>query len=191
MKHSTFWLSLMMAAGLAALTPQASAVLLPLDGSWMPPVVEKSDGKGGFHFEETWEIHSPDAPVELCISDIYVSGDTFEVFIGDTLLGSVLGYDPRYDGNDYAPDFAKAKELGSFSYACWLLDPGTHSITIRTTRKPDAYSDEAGAVTLSALARPRTPDPVPEGGSALVFLATSLAGLFGLRRLKTSPRDRR
>jgi hypothetical protein len=189
MKHSTFWLGLMMAAGLGSLAPQASAVSMPLDGKWLI-AEEKSDGKGGFHFEETFVIHSPDTPVEFCVSDIFVSGDTFEVFLGNTLLGSVLGYDARYDGNDWADDFAQAKELDSFSYACWLLDPGSHSITIRTTRKPHYYRNEAGGVTLSALARPRDPDPVPEGGSAFVFLATSLAGLCGLRRLKMGPRTR-
>ena len=190
MKYSTFWMSLLMAAGLGALAPQAAAVLLPLDGSWKT-AEEKADGRGGFRFEETWEIHSPDAPVELCVSDLWVSGDTFEVFVGSRLLGSALGYNPLFDGNDFAADAAEAKALGSFSYACWLLDPGSHSITIRTTRKPEAYRDEAGGVTLSALARPRDPDPVPEGGSALVLLASSLAGLCGLRRLKMSPRARR
>ena len=191
MKLSTFWLGLVCAGGLGTIAPDASAViLLPLNGSWRT-VEEKSDSKGGFAFEETWQIDSPDAPVELCVSDIFTSGDTFDVFVGSRLLGSVLGYDPRYDGNDYAETIGEAQGLGSFSYACWWLDPGSHSITIRTTRKPEAYSDEAGGVTLSALAHPRTPDPVPEGGSALVFLATSLAGLCGLRRLKLSPRDRR
>jgi len=178
MIRSLFW-SLLAVSAFAASASNVEAVALPLNGSWIV-AEEVSDGAGGFRFADTWTFSSIH-PIELNIADIYVSGDTFDVYLGQNLLGQVLGYKPEHDGNAWADDAEAAIASKSFSHASWLLDPGEHEITIRVLKRARGYDHEAGGVSLSARERPRTVN-VPESGAGFAALAGSLAGLASLRR---------
>ena len=177
-----FICSLLAATSLAVTVGKVEAVTLPLNGSWVV-AEEVPDGAGGFRFAETWTFSSIH-PVELKVADIYIAGDTFDVYLGQNLLGKVLGYKPEHDGNAWADDGDAAIASGSFSHATWLLDPGEHEITISVLKRARGYEHEAGGVSLRALERPR-PVNVPESGPGLAALAGSLIGLAGIRQWHT------
>lgn len=186
MKLSSLWFGLLLAVGIFGVSTRAEAVMLTLDGSWQIGN-ETSDGKGGFEFGEAWVFESK-ASVQLCLLDMYVIGDVFEVYDNAVLLGKVEGFDPQYPG-DFAWTPEEGLELGSFSSACWILEPGEHSITIRTLQRPiGVYGDDAGGIALSAREGEIPQVSVPEGGASLLLLGASLAGMIGLRRMQTFAR---
>lgn len=178
----SLFLSLLAVSAFAASAAKVQAVGIATDGTWLV-AEEVSDGNGGFRFADTWTFSSLH-PIELNVADIYVSGDTFDVYLGQNLLGHVLGYKPEHDGNAWADDAEAAIASGSFSHASWLLDPGEHEITIRVLKRARGYHHEAGGVSLSATERPRTVN-VPESGAGFAALASTLAGMAGVRRWRS------
>lgn len=167
-----------MAFGIAVGASPAGAVALPTDGKWHE-FKEKAPGDGaGPAFEQVWTFESKSA-VKLCLLDLYVVGDRFEVTHNGKVLGETGLPTSIYTG-DFAKDTETALKLKTFSEGCWVLGPGSHSITLRTIQRPigTAFTNAAGGVAMRA-------QLVPEGGSGVALLGAALAGLAGLRRWKS------
>jgi hypothetical protein len=180
-KPSSAFIALLMAIGAVVATPRVEAVALKTDGKWYGfKETYSSDGNTPV-FEQVWTFESKSA-VKLCLLDLYVVGDRFEVTHNGQVLGETGLPTSIYTG-DFAKDPEAALKLKTFSEGCWLLAPGSHSITLRTIQRPigTAFANAAGGVALRA-------ELVPEGGSGLVLLGAALAGLAGLRRWQSSQR---
>jgi len=111
------------------------------------------------------------SPGQLFVTDLFNSGDVFEIFNFGTSLGetSVAAL-----GSDCLSDVTCAINDKNFSSAIYFLAVGTYSITGIVTSSPFGGGAGAFQVTTSAV-------PVP---AALPLLATGLGalGVAGLRR---------
>lgn len=152
---------------------RTAGIELPLDGTWLE-LAEQSDDDGGFSFQDRWTWTST-RPVLLCLTDLYVPGDEFEVYDNGRLLGATQPADPLFSGA-FAMTPDEALYDLAFSQACWLLDPGFHSITIRTLKKPLNYGNEESYAAIRGVA-------VPEGVVGWIALGSAMAGLIGIRSL--------
>lgn len=167
------WISMLMAAA-----PTAQAVAIPLDGVWLELAEEKdTSGKLGFLSEWTW---TSEEHVELCLTDIYVPGDIFEVYDNGVLLGVTPPFNSLFSGAfAMTPDEALMDE--AFSHACWLLEPGYHAISIRTVARPALFASDPSYAGLRA-----TSKSVPEGTPGLMAMGLALAGMARLRQRRAT-----
>lgn len=156
--------------------PEAAAVSVPLDGSWVI-ADEQGSAQSGFVFDQVWILES-DTPVKLCVADIYVPGDVFQVLLNGVPLGETGEPDARFPGA-WADTPDQALLDSAFSHATWLIDPGTYTVGVRTLRRPTLFSNEASTLGLSATAQIVS---VPEGGRSAGMFGIGLLGLASVAR---------
>ena len=179
MKLFSFTLAAFVVALLTS-APTLRAVALPLDGVWLELAEDKdTSGKYGFLDEWTW---TSTEHVELCLTDLYVPGDVFELYDNGTLLGVTAPFNPLFSGAfAMTPDEAIIDE--AFSHACWLLEPGYHAISIRTVSRPALFASDGSYAGLQAKTK-----PVPEGTPGVVLMGMALAGMARLRQRRSTRR---
>lgn len=156
--------------------PKAAGILVPLDGSWVV-ADEQGTAQSGFVFDQIWTLES-NTPVMLCVADIYVPGDVYQVLINGVPLGETDEPDARFSGA-WADSPDQALLDSAFSHATWLIDPGSYTVGIRTLRKPSLFSNEASSLGFSATAQIV---PVPEGGRTAGMFGIGLLGLAAAAR---------
>jgi len=183
MKISALLMFPLVATALFIQTAGAGAAMLPLNGGWIELTEEKnSEGQWVFGGEWTWKS---DVPVKLCLTDILVPGDIFEVYNKGLRLGQTGAFDENASGA-YADTPAQGYLDEAFSHACWLLAPGEYAISIRTLQKPSLFRNDPAYAGLRA--EPQA-QPVPEGGVGMVLFGAAVSGLIGWRTRKPSIRQ--
>jgi hypothetical protein len=109
------------------------------------------------------------APMLLKVTDAFLYGDTFDVWIDSVLfLTSAPGGGP----GETNPDAAYADP--GYSKGAWLLAPGAHSVDIFAAASPHG----SGGAYMEVV----TPHAAPDGGSSLLLLGMGLAGLRTWRK---------
>jgi len=178
MKSLLFLCLIGLLAGPLAVSPSASAITLPLDGGWV--LVDEEEGTEGYEFGAKISVHSKHR-IELCLTDLYVPGEVYEVYANGTKIGTTGEFNAEFSG-DWTDDPEEARLLGSFSHGCWVLDPGEYILSLLTLQRPvgEAYRNTWGTVAISARELPQS---VPEGGSTTILFASSLLGLAAGGRL--------
>ena len=118
-------------------------------------------------------------PTKLTVTDAFLTGDQFEVWLGffEPFGGTfvdhavVLGQTSTpTSGPEWTSDFDEAAASPIWSSGSWVLGPGIYYLSGDVIQDP--WGSGAGAVKLSAV-------PVP---GALLLLGSGLVGLLGLRR---------
>lgn len=168
-----------LAIGLMTKTPEAKAALIEVDSGWTIlespfPVPIPEPGSPYVFNGGPWVIDAI-TPFKLTVTDLYVSGDLFEVWNHGSYLGSGSGID-GLSGFADTPDEA----LGnlSFSQNFWILQPGSYSFSFKVTQFASTYRD-------TSLAFKAESHSVPEGGASVLLLGVALAGIAGIRKIQS------
>lgn len=168
------------AIGLTAMTPDAVAAPLPIDGSWntlySPELLPLPTPVSPYVFAGGPWVMNPITPVKLTVTDFFAAGDLFEVWNNGSLLGS--GSTPN-GLNLFAltPDAALGN--ASFSQKSWLLQPGSYSLLFKTTKFASPYTD-------TQIAFKAERQYVPDGGPTVLLLGMALAGIAAIRKFRWS-----
>lgn len=171
----------MLVISLVMTIPEAEATLLDIDGNWHilnSPENLPIDSPYVFVFngDTSWTLY-PTTPVLLTVTDLYVPGDMFEVWINDGVQDKKIDVttdDTRTGDIFYTENPDEALGSKYFSQAYIVLQPGTYSITFKATQFAITYTDTSIAFKVD-------PYHVPDGGTTLSLLAVTLAGVAGLR----------
>ncbi|GMV25365.1 MAG: hypothetical protein AMXMBFR58_13960 [Phycisphaerae bacterium] len=145
--------------------------VLPLDGSWT--VLDEFISVGSL-FSGPWSYTSA-LPVSLDVTDLFVIGDEFSVFVDGGYVGSTPDqpewsfyttdpFDPGFFEGDPNAAWARIE----FSKGTFILPAGTHNVDFRSDAIPSGFNDATIAFRAS---------PVPAPASlGLVGLAGLVAG---------------
>lgn len=146
---------------------------LPLNGTWQGTVDETISGGLGF-FSQTWTFNGPG---EVQVTDIYVTGDMYNVYDNNVLLGSSSTVPSAPLFGTYTSNPSVGWGNPDYSHFSYILGAGSHSITIELIQLPDGYND--GTYSIRGLA---TPDSGP-GVIGLLGIVTVLIVGARARRL--------
>ena len=172
----------------------ASATTITLDGSWLAFQFDAggaAEGCFGGCVATTNPLASDalappwtfSGPATVTVLDLFLSGDTFELF--DNLVSVGLSSLPTDDG-DCFNDIGCALADASYSRLVVDLGPGAHSLTIMNLASASAGGGAAVFHVAPSVA-------VPEPASALLLgggLAAGLAARIRSRRIRTTDRHR-
>lgn len=169
------------AIGLAVMTPDAEAAALPLDSGWTILDSSPNDevipiptpGSPYVFSGGPWVINAV-KPFKLTVTDLYWSGDLFEVWNN----GSLLGSGSAVNGVSlYADTADQALGNAAFSQNSWLLQPGAYSLLFKSTKFAPTYTNTQLAIKAESRR-------LPDGGSTVLLLGAALAGLAGIRKIR-------
>jgi hypothetical protein len=148
-----------------------AAQSLPLDGTWVELIGMENQTVPYIFPDGPWVL-SPTAPVRLTVTDWKFAGDLFEVYDNGVLLGTGSNVAPS-GGYAATPDEA----LGNprFSQNSWILQPGDHSIMIRSTRFAPTFTN--GSIAFRA-------ELAPDGGATIFLLGMALTGMVAVRAFR-------
>ncbi|MBX7106611.1 MAG: hypothetical protein K1X57_21220 [Gemmataceae bacterium] len=118
--------------------------VLPLDGSWT--VLDEIIPVGGF-FSGPW-TYSSAVGVSLDVTDLYVVGDEFAVYLDGGFVGTTSDLpdwsfytgDP-FNGANFESDVNVAWSRPEFSKGTFLLPAGTHDVTFQAIAIASGFAD--------------------------------------------------
>jgi hypothetical protein len=167
----------MLVFALAMTPPMAMAAQLPIDGGWTilesPDEVSVPTPGSPYVFEGgPWEMN-PITAVKLTVTDLYWSGDLFEVWNNGSLLGSGSAINSL---SLFASTPDAALGNASFSQNSWTLQPGAYSLLFKSTKFASPYKNTQLAFKVESV-------HVPDGGATFLLLGMAFTGIAGIRRL--------
>lgn len=165
--------ALLMGAATATIAASpASAATLVLDGGW----TQFNFGNVGSSWSDSFDFTLA-GTAELQVTDAFLSGDRFEVFINSISQG--LTSAPTSLGDQAQADFDLAFSDAKWSSGSFLLGPGSYTVTGTTVLSPFGGGG-AGIQLISAQGA------VPEPATwALMILGLGTIG-FAMRRRTTT-----
>ncbi len=137
----------------------ASDIPLPLNNTWV--VRDQFIGDCPAFFPETFIFTSAD-PVYLRVADLFVIGDSYNVYDnGELLFTSVCSDDWKELGfpNPFNPPYTADPEWvwsqrdAFFAKGYKTLSPGTHRITIQAIERPTDFTDSTVAISVRPVPR--------------------------------------
>jgi hypothetical protein len=152
-----------------------------------PAVAEELVPGGGWHSfawfngPGTYNVEGPftftdNNTMRLKVTDAFVNGDRFAVYDFGALVGSTSKPDTGTKAATNNPD--EAFQSPAYSFGTFLLSPGEHSLTIKTTAVATGWTHGVGFLRIDHVSS--VPEPTSLTLAALGLLA--LPGWYGLRR---------
>lgn len=126
-----------------------STVTLTLDANW----TLFQFGNSGTNVSTKFIVNSANV-TSLLITDLYWVGDSFSIYVNDSVIGSSCLVEPNTLMIAYDPTLAYL--YGPWSGHCFVLPPGQSIITVGVNQSP--FTGGAAAIqALSTLACPLSP----------------------------------